>query len=160
MKYLMVAMMLLSGCAILNKEDDPDALDFQTPIARNLSSEAESADLKLLADINTSVEPQETASELDTMLEVKTLPLRRSGAYYTLQVGAFPNKELAKKSASRLGLQKSLISFQSAEVNGRTWQRVLVGKFKDKQAALAYQKKMASNSILRSITSEDQSLWH
>lgn len=80
--------------------------------------------------------------------------------YYSLQVGAYPTEELAKKSAEGLPLKDQEVHYRSAFVGGKTWHRVFVGKFESKKEAEAFQKKFQeqvreAESFIRRVTASE-----
>lgn len=58
---------------------------------------------------------------------------------YGLQVAAFPTEELARVEAKKINSHGQEVYFLPAEVNGKTWYRVYVGKFKKYSEAQAFQ---------------------
>lgn len=66
---------------------------------------------------------------------------------YSLQVGAFPTEDLAKEHLKKL--PASLVQeayYKAADVNGKTWYRLFVGKFKSRAEAQGYQKTFQNES--------------
>jgi cell division protein FtsN len=171
MRYILVALLFLCGCASAKKSDNAIAFDDTEVLDNKLTAndefdefdEAKTAPSKTTAaESDTTREINDVEADIQPKAHRSVSPGRApaSKAFYTLQIGAYPTMKAAKKRASNIGVDKSIVSYQEADINGKTWQRVYVGKFKSKKSAMEFQKKLAVDSIIRNVQSEDSSLWH
>jgi cell division protein FtsN len=145
MKYLILIILFLSGC--VTKMEVAKISGFQ-------NSELLNASLQTDLDSGDEQEIETVAKEIDPH-QAKQLLLNYSKSYYTLQVGAYPSRSIASLSAAKLNLTNSPISIEEAEVNGKKWQRVYVGKFYDKKSAMAFQKKISGDSFVKVIQDQE-----
>jgi cell division protein FtsN len=149
MKYLFLSFLILSGCASFYEVDE--FAEFE----RLENTEAKYSPSEIVA-----VEPEifsDFQEEFNRNLEYESSiqPTNHSRSFYTLQVGAYPTKKMAKLSVSKLNLKNYPVIFEKALVNGKTWQRVCVGKFRDKKSAVFLQKQISGESFVRVIDTEN-----
>ena len=60
--------------------------------------------------------------------------------YYTLQIASYPNEELAKARLSKLPYKDQAVFYRAANVKGKTWYRLYVGRFETEKDAFTFQK--------------------
>jgi septal ring-binding cell division protein DamX len=76
---------------------------------------------------------------------------------YSLQVAAFPNEQLAQDHAKKVEkeFQGQDVFYRTADVNGKTWYRLFVGRYNEYQAATAaknsFQTGKYANPIVRKL---------
>ena len=81
--------------------------------------------------------------DMSYVREVKTGALGRSGSYW-VQVGAFDDKDSAEHMRLSLGLERNDVKVVEARSGGRTFYRVRVGAFTDRQAAYTAARQLAA----------------
>ncbi len=172
MKYIFIAALFISGCVNASKVDDFKDFDKMDLAESDSNTKDEFDEFDEMNDVSAKPVPiaeNDTLEEINNVeadikveapREINANNIKRSSAFYTVQVGAYPTKKLAKKNAAKMGVDRSIVSYQEADVNGKTWQRVYIGKFKSRRSALQFQKKLLGDSIIRNIQSQDASLWH
>jgi septal ring-binding cell division protein DamX len=86
-------------------------------------------------------------ADLDVKLHKKSNPVvaavnagfETASKSYSLQVAAYPTEALAKAESAKVKAAGQEVYYKSTDVNGKTWYRVYVGKFKSFSEAQAYQ---------------------
>jgi cell division protein FtsN len=68
------------------------------------------------------------------------------GMHYSLQIGAFESEKIAYEHLVALPIRNQYTSIKPAQVKGKTWYRVLVGQFKNRSSAEAFQKELSEKS--------------
>lgn len=115
----------------------------------------------------TKPEPDVTSKVETAQVETpKVETLSASGAdrepssvkmFYSLQIGAFESEKIAYEHLVGLPVKNQYTSIESAEVKGKKWYRVLVGRFDTKSQAEDYQKDLSEKakgieSFVRKVT--------
>ena len=140
MKYLFISLMFLCGCASLESNNEQIDLDIEaTDTAGSMSEE-----LTLDSESQLSLDENELEG-------LKFESKRQTKPYYTLQVGAYPTRKMASLIAAKMNIKEYPILFEKAEIKGKTWQRVCIGKFKSKKSAMDFQKSLSGDSFVRTI---------
>lgn len=145
MKCMLSVFLLLCGCASFNQNKvvDEFALFENVESARTVSQYSEELD----QEVNT----QAVAFQDDESLDYDLEAVYSIKKYYTLQVGAYPTKQIAAMRASKLNVSISPVTYEKVKVNGKTWQRVYVGKFTSKKSAENVQKKLSGDSFVKAV---------
>jgi cell division protein FtsN len=86
-----------------------------------------------------SVAPASVPVPVPVPVPVKTIPVKGvDDVVFSLQVGAFPSEGEAKKRIESLGPASGDAFIEVAEVKGKTWHRLMVGRFETKKEAESY----------------------
>jgi septal ring-binding cell division protein DamX len=134
------------------------------PVAETKTEEhGNKMEVKLLPKAAAVAPAMKAAPEVAKAVAVTAPPTaltRAVGAFYAVQVGAYPNEESAKASLAKLPLKDHKAYYQAAVVNGKTWYRLLVGEFSTRQEAEEFQKFFAdqvrgAESFIRRMTASE-----
>jgi len=102
---------------------------------------------------------QKPKRQVASVPAVSAAPPISKDVFYSLQVGAFPNEELAREAMAKLPQTGQEAFYKEADVDGKKWFRLYVGKFNKREEAKSFQKTLSqlthgAESFVRKINGE------